>query len=231
MRAVVLALLGLAACDVAQDKPAAPSVPGLYGLTDLVTSDRGSDDATRSLGMWSDSDPDCAASAYPALALVAEVAPHPGPETILGSYANGVVVLDREGQLVAATLGYPCAGSADELEQLVAGNAFGDRTIGVVGTTGGHRESSTWIGLFRVGFDRRLDPVFTGNIEERRGSEVRRGAISMLPNALVYQRPGSTRKVLYVFDPVGRAYLVPGEQLDHTNHDGPASNVAVGRRR
>ena len=214
-------IAGLGACQVA---PQEAPVPWLYGMSSFVAADRASKSATQRLHELSTSDPDCAAGAYQAVELVADVAPRAGSETILASYANGLVVLDREHRLVASTAGYRCEGSADEIELVAAGNAFGDQTVIVVGKHGGHREYATWVGLFRVGDDKRLDAVFTGIVEEHRGSGTRKGAIYMLPGSLVYQAPGG-KPALHVYDPVARAYLVPGELIDDSDHDGPMIDI------
>jgi hypothetical protein len=227
MQASYLAILGLAACRVAASTDG-PAVPRLHGLTDLAVSDRGSADATRALGDWDAGDPSCAAGAFSTIDLDADVAPAPGIESVFASYAQGILVVDRDGQPAASLPGYPCSGSADELDLLAAGSAYGDRTLVVMGTSGGHRERTTWVNLFRVGTEpTRLDPVFAGTIEER-GASVRYGSISLLPGALVHRTPAGPA-VFYVFDPVARAYVVPGERID-PDRDGPAPGNAVSAR-
>jgi hypothetical protein len=221
MRAAVLAIASLGACQVTpQDGP----VPWLYGMSSFVAADRASRSATQLLQEHSTPEPDCAAGAYQAVELVADVLPRAGSETVLASYANGVVVLDGERHLVASTAGYRCEGSADEIEIVGSGHAYGDQTLVVVGKNGGHREYATWVGLFRVGDDKRLDAVFTATVEEHRGSNVRKGALYMLPGSLIYQSPGG-KPALHVYDPVGRAYLVPGELIDESDHDGPTIRI------
>jgi hypothetical protein len=217
MKALLIALVGVAACQT----EAVPSMPWLYGLGAPVVSDRASDAVARRLEEWSDrdvGDPNCGPGAYPAIELHANVAPQAGEETILVSLARGVVVFDREGQLVAETPGYACEGSADELEAVAAGDAYGAATIVIAAT-------SAWISMLRVG-DRQLDAVFTGTVETRDGATAKRGAIVLLPNALIYRHPEG-KPALWVFDPRARAYLLPGTEIDHSHDDGPAQVSAL----
>ncbi|HEU0035828.1 MAG TPA: hypothetical protein VFQ53_34685 [Kofleriaceae bacterium] len=217
--ALFAALLGAGACQVGTEVPA---VPWLHGMTDVAVSEQANDSVTRRLDEWSpavDVD-ECAGAAYPGIELTADVAGSTRKETVLASYAQGIVVLDGERRLVASTPGYRCGGTADEIQAVVVGSAFGDRTLVIVGTTGGHREADTWLGMFRVGFDKRLDPVFTGVVEERRGDRVEQGAVHMLPGALIYTPPGRT-PTLWFWNPVARAYLLPGHPVDDSHDDGP----------
>src|SRR5262249_32979009 len=73
--------------------------------------------------------------------LTANVAPADGDETILASFAQGVVVLDHDGRMIASGPGYDPSGSADELLAI----ATGDVTIGspvtpIAARRGGRRE-------------------------------------------------------------------------------------------
>lgn len=215
---IATCLLG---CQVAGTAPEDATVSLPRGMSSLVVSQATSERASR----WfqeriPDEEQRCGSGAYQAIQLTADVAPRPGPETILASYAGGVVVLDGEGQLVASVGGYRCTGSADELEALAAGVAFGDPTIILVAKAGGHRELSTFVGLFRIGFGKRLDPVFTATVETHQGWTARRGGIYMLPGALVYRLPDG-RRGFYVFDPIAREYLDPRDPLDDPTHEPP----------
>jgi hypothetical protein len=158
----------------------------------------------------SEDDRTCAAGAYAELEADGDVAPNAGDETVIASYADGVTVLDREGVQIASAPGYACEGSADEAETLIIGRAFGAPTIAMVVTSGGRREQMTWLAVFRVGFAGRLDPVFTGTVEERSDDRVRRGEVTFVPDGLIYRRPGSRRLTLWVFDPAARAYTQRG---------------------
>jgi hypothetical protein len=219
----LIALAGLTACQVAEPTP---SIPWLHGLANPISSDRASDEVARRIDTWSgysDVDPECSTGAHPGIAIDADVAPPAGDETILVSLAHGLVVVDREGKLVTEAPGYHCNGTADELEAIAAGDAFGARTIAIAATSGGHNESSTWVSLFRID-GRRLDPVFTGTVEERRGDTTASGAIFLVPNALLYRHPrGQTS--LWIYNPEARAYVQPGQELDR-DHDGPSQTIS-----
>jgi hypothetical protein len=215
-------LIASLGCQLA---PRDADVPWPHGMTELVTSEQPSPSATQRLHEYLPAvDEDCSAGAYHAIELVADVARPSGAETILASYANGMVVLDREGRVLASRNGYRCEGSSDELEGLAVGRAYRDPTIVVIARTGGRRESTTFAALFRLGRGKRLDPVFTGTIELQAGDDVSRGAIYMLPNALVYRLPDG-RHAFYVFDPVGRVYLDPRDPLDDPGHEPPLDEV------
>jgi hypothetical protein len=232
----VLAATWLTACEIAASPSPESAAPLPHGMSSMVVSETVSAAASRRLEARSGGgvvdEQGCGAGAYQAIELVADVAPSPGRETILASYAHGVVVLDREGDVVASTTGYRCAGSSDEVEAVAAGDAFGDPTIVVVTRTGGRREFSTVVGLFRIGFGGRLDPVFTATVEEHSGERSRRGAIDLLPGALVHRLPDG-RHGFFVFDPVGRVYREPSHPLDDPAHEPPlgAAEVPLGRMR
>lgn len=200
-------------------------MPWLYGLSDPVASDRASDELGRRMAAWSDRDdydPRCPPGSETAIELFGDIAPPAGREKIWVSLAHGIAVFDAGGQLVTETPGYPCNGTADELEAVAVGNAFGAPTLAIAATSGGHRERTTWISLLRVGPDRALDTAFTGAVVERDGETVAQGAIVLLPNALLYRAPRAEKPTFWIFDPVARAYLVPGEPIDVSHDDGPS---------
>jgi hypothetical protein len=141
---------------------------------------------------------------------------------MLVSLARGVAVFDREGELVTETPGYQCEGSADELEVVAVGKAYGERTLVIAATTGGHRTSETWITMLRIDEDRSLDAVFTGTVEEHDGGIVRRGSLLVLPSALLYRHPQALAPALWTYDREARAYLPPGQEVDRSHRDGPA---------
>lgn len=191
---------------VAHAEPAGTQ-PWLRNLSDVRAVSAG--DPFVGIAMDAESDPSCDEATSTGLALVANVAPASGPETILASFAQGVMVYGREGELIAATPGFPCAGSADEIEVLAAGTAFGVPTIAITATTGGRREQLTWIGLYRVGLHGRLEAVFTGAVEQREDGIVRRGSITILPGALLVRDPlGGVG--FWVIDPVSGVYVPHG---------------------
>ncbi len=219
----VLALSLLAACQVTQQTP---SIPWLHGLADPVTSNRESDEVARRIDAWSafaDVDPECSTGAYPGIAIEADVAPVPGKETVMVSLSHGIVVVDHAGKLVTEVPGSHCDGTADELEAVAAGDAFGASTIAIAVTSGGRRESSTWLTLFRVN-GRRLDPVFSATVEERSGTSVQRGDVFLVPGALLYRHPRGTASI-WIYNSDARSYMQPGQQLDNA-HDGPDQIVS-----
>lgn len=207
---VVLALLQLAGVGAADE----PALPWLHGFAPAQsrTSAPGSTS-------WFDGDLDCPADAQPPLTLVADVAPAGGRETIVATLTGGIRVTSAEGVELAASPGYPCAGSADELEVLAAGSVFGERTIVLAFTSGGRREQYTWLGVYRIGFGGEIDPLFAGVVEQREDGIVRRGSVTFIPGALIYRPPGH-RDSLWVFDPVVHTYTPRGpfghEVLPHS---------------
>lgn len=187
--------------------PAHPSLPWLYNLEDVRAVETG--DRLVTLSMTSDPDPSCRDNASPGLVLVADVAPAAGVETIFASYTNGIMVVGREGEPIASTSGYPCAGSADEVEVLATGTAFGKPTIVLAVTTGGRREQLTWVGLFQLGHHGRLEPVFAGAVEQREDGIVRRGSVTILPGALLVRDPFGAVG-FWTFDDEGGVYVPRG---------------------
>lgn len=219
----LIALAGLTACQATQPTP---SIPWLHGLANPIASDHTSDEVARRIDTWSpysDVDPECSTGAHPGIAIEADLAAPPGNETIMVSLAHGLVIVDRTGKLVTEAPGYYCEGSADELEAIAAGDAYGAKTLAIAATTGGHNERSTWVSLFRVD-GRRLDPVFTGTVEERRGAQTLQGAIVLLPGALLYRHPRG-RASLWLYNADARAYVLPGEEIDR-DHDGPSQTIS-----
>ncbi|MDQ3365682.1 MAG: hypothetical protein M3680_09680 [Myxococcota bacterium] len=193
---VVLALT--AGCQ-----PAAPSLPWLHGLGEVVAS---TEDVTDVGDLLAEG---CGAGASRTLRLVADVTGTPALETVTASYSGGLVVTDAEHHVLARGAGYPCEGSADELDTLAVGGAYGHRTVVIAATAGGRRETATWVGLFRPGFGGALDPVFTGEVERRVGDVVERGNIWLVPDGLLHQPPGGPTSY-WPFDPVGHAYVPYG---------------------
>jgi hypothetical protein len=154
----------------------------------------------------------CGVAASRTIELVADVAPSAGRETIVASYSAGVAVFDREDHLVADLPGYPCEGSADELDVVAFGTAHRLPTLAIAATSGGHRENATWIALFRTG--RTLHPLFTAVVETRADGVVTQGAIYLLPDHLMYKRPGG-RTSLWRLDPNANAYVPVLPEIPH----------------
>lgn len=196
--------LALAACQ-----PAAPALPWLHGMTDVKTSTTGATD------LDGEELPDrCGAGATTTLELHADLAPAAGRERILASFARGILVLGHERQLIAEAPGFACEGSADELEVLAVGRAYGAPTLVIAATEGGHHESATWLGLLRPGVGTTLDALFTAVVEQRVGDQIDRGDVWLLPGGLLYRRPRGP-VTFWIFDDAARAY-VPFGPIERT---------------
>lgn len=182
------------------------ALPWLSGFDATAVADRPSPEVTDALAAWHEIDPACVDAVYGGLELDADLAPAPGTETVLASFSQGVAVLDRDGRLVARAPGFACAGSADELVAVAAGDAWiGHPVIALAATTGGHAESLTWLSLYRVAGGE-LVPVFTGVVEEHDGRRTRTGAVLVAPGGLIYQAPAGDTSV-WSYDPARGRYV------------------------
>lgn len=181
-------------------------LPWLRGLEDAKIADEGwytSELPTR--------DPDCLGVPEPVFEIKTDLIPQqPGDETVLASLTGGVILTRHDGRVMSSVPGFACEGSADRVELLAVGRSFLEPTIVVIGTTGGHREQVTWLAMFRASASGdRIDPVFTGNVEERIDREVERGWVVLLPGALLHHHPGGGTAV-WKYDSVSRAYVPRG---------------------
>jgi hypothetical protein len=150
-------------------------------------------DVAGRMARWREADASCSAAAYGGLSISADVAEPRGAEEVLASFTQGVLVLDARGQLIASATALPCQGSADQVEAIAAGDAHIDRpVIALAVTTGGHRESATWLVLYGVAGGV-LAPLFQGVVEDHRGDRTRTGAVTLLPGALLYRTPSGTQ--------------------------------------
>ena len=200
MRLVVL--LCIAGCQTA------PSLPWVHGF-----SERAASTGVQAPRAPADEPAEgCGVAATRPIELVADVAPSAGRETIVATYQTGIAVFDREDHLVSELPGYPCQGSADELDALVAGTAYGEPLLAAVATTGGRRETATFVALFRPGAT--LTPLFTAVVETRADEVVKTGGIYLLPDGLLYRRPGGGTALWRLED-----VYVP--VLPETPHDEP----------
>ena len=191
-------------------RPADPALPWLYNLDSVSATAAGDPVTAFRMSGLGDPDPSCDPQLHAGFSIAGPLAPTSRPVTVMASYAEGVIVFGAEGELLASTPGFPCMGSADQLEVLALGRAFLEPTIVVVATTGGRREQITWLGLYRVGDDRRLAPVFTAAVEHSEDGIVRRGRITLLPDALLYEPPGDEPVELWTFDPRVHAFTPQG---------------------
>jgi hypothetical protein len=162
------------------------SVPWLVNLDDATIAS--SDEPASTLPLELDPQASCDPPAYGALTLTAELGPTLGFETIIGSYARGIVVVGTDGERIATLAGYPCAGTADELEALAVGRAWNERVVAIVVTTGGRREAATCLGLYRISA-RGFEPVFSGIVEHYEDGVVRSGRITIVPGGLIHRDP------------------------------------------
>jgi hypothetical protein len=201
-------LAAVAACQ------APAELPWLHGLDNVVMST--SVIAPRAPAEQPEG---CSSGATRTIELISDVAPAPGRETVVASYRDGIAVFDNEDHLLAETPGYPCEGSADELDIVAFGTAYGRPLLVVAATSGGRRETSTWLALFRTG--RTLEPLFTGVVETRVDGVTTRGAIHLVPAGLVHVRPGG-RAAFWRLDPGSQLYI---PVLPETPHDEPALSL------
>lgn len=185
-------------------RPAAPSLPWVFDL-DVVAAVTPDDPGARlpddTLGEPDDA---CGAGARTTLGLRFDLGS--GREYATASYTGGIAVHDAEAKLVAFTPGLPCGGSADALEVLAVGKAYGAPLVAAVFTTGGRREALTWLGLYRVGHGGRLEAVFSGAVEQREDDRVTRGSVKFFPGGLIHREP-TGEQVLWTWDDGAGLYV------------------------
>lgn len=186
---------------------ASRALPWLHNFAATAVSAEASAQVIDRMARWRAPDPDCSAAAYGGLAIAADVAPAPGTEEVLASYTQGVLVLDAGGRVIASAPAPDCQGSADDLKAVAAGDAQLDGpVIALAATGGGHRTSSTWLGLYRV-VNGAVAPIFAGVVEDRVGDRTRTGEVTLLPGALLYRAP-SGEQTLWVYRPEQHRYVV-----------------------
>jgi hypothetical protein len=71
--------------------------------------------------------------------------------------------------------------------------------LALVATTGGRRETQTFVGLYRLPS---LDAMFAGTVELREDERITRGSIHLFPGGLVYTRPRGLPRI-WRLDPAG----------------------------
>lgn len=187
------------------------ALPWLTGFSPTAVADRASPDVVDALAPWRAVAPGCVDGAYGGLELDADVAAAPGTESVLASFSQGIAVLDASGRLIAHAPGFPCAGSADELLAIAAGDAWiGEPVIALAATTGGHAASLTWLTLYRVGEGGALVPAFTGVVEDHEGPRTRTGAVIVVPGGLIYDAPSGAASAWSYDREAGRYVRAPG---------------------
>lgn len=185
---------------------AARALPWLHHFGAAAVSAEASAQVVERMARWRAPDRDCSAAAYGGLAISADLVPAPGTEEVLASYTQGVLVLDAAGRVIASAPAPGCQGSADDLDAIAVGDAQLDRpVIALAATGGGHRESSTWLGLYRV-VNGAVAPIFAGVVEDRVGDRTRTGEVTLLPGALLYRAP-SGEQTLWVYRPEQHRYV------------------------
>jgi hypothetical protein len=208
MRFRIAAVLALAACTASAEE-----MPWVYGL-DVAASSKGVGEPAAPLE--GDELEGCSVGASRTIELVADVMPPAGRETIIASFSGGIAVFDREDHLLAETRGYRCEGSADELDLVAVGSVYGKPTLAVVATTGGRRETSTFVGLYAIA-PNAIEPVFTGAVEAQTDDTIERGTIVLLPGGLVYRSPGGNAHAWRRDEATG-VYVPVVDEAPHDEH-------------
>lgn len=203
-RALLTALVLCAACDNFSAPPPA-SMPWLRGFNTVAAADTPSAQASRRIAGLLEAN---AEDDYGSLELRADLAGDTRPEAILASYRLGVAVADDAGRLVARASGFEANGSADDLISLAVGDGqLGSPVIVLALQTGGHRESTIWIAIYRMTGRRALEQLFHGAIEIHEGSETRSGALTFTRSGLLYRAPDAVTETSWTFDARRHRYI------------------------
>ena len=183
---------------------ALPWLQGFFLAADV--SEDTSRDVADQLSEWRDPDSECVAGSHGGLRLRADLVPaSPGDETVLASYTQGIFVLDAEHHVLAQAPPLPCAGSADELVAIAAGDAqLPMPVLALAATMGGHAESVTWLTIYRVADSGELQPIFTGEVERHEGHTTRTGIVTIMPGGLVYRDLRGTSSIWLYDATLGR---------------------------
>ena len=175
-------------------------MPWLHGFVPSAVNDVATTAALEKLA------PD-SGDAYGAIELTADVAGRDEVETVVASYSR-VAVLDPRGRVLASTQSFERSGSRDEVLAVAVGDAFVRTPVFAVATsTGGHRESSTWLVLYRVGSQGHLDQLFAGVVETAEDQQASIGSVTVYPGGLAYRAPRAETPTLWSFDPERRRYV------------------------
>lgn len=202
IRSSVLACALVAGCGTYATPPA--ELPWLYGFRAVAVADIPTEGAARHAARLGATDD----AAYGALELRADLTGDGEPETVVASYGLGVVVLDGRDRAIAKRGGFEPAGSADTVVALGVGDAgLAGPVLAVAVQTGGHRESTVTLALYRIGESGALTPVFAQPIEEHDGDVVQTGMVVVTPARLSYRAPTARAATSFVFDPARGRYL------------------------
>lgn len=166
------------------------ALPWLHEVTAEAIADAPSRAAEALLRDGRSGDAACTTSSTASFALVAELAPAPGLETVLASYTAGVVLLDASGRRLASAPPLVCSGSADAIEGAAVVELLpGEPAIALAATAGGRAERTTWLFVLAVRGEA-LAPIFAAPVEEWRGPLVSTGDVTRLAGgALRYRAP------------------------------------------
>lgn len=198
--------MALAACDA--PAPAPSVLPSLRGAVVIAASDRGTPAVVDRMSAWAHRDTECPGDAYGGIQVLADVAPDAGDETVLASFSQGVLVIGHDGHRIAATGGFDCTGSHDELVAVAAvQRPFGGPAIAVAATAGGRRESSTWLELLEVGSSGRLNRLFVGEVARHADDRSQTGEVTLVPGGLIYRHPTEGTS-LWRFDASAHRYVL-----------------------
>jgi len=225
MRALCLALvLVMSACDSPVVMPPASTAPAampwLQGFAASAASEVATATAAQRLAaaLRVSAEDD-----YGGFEVRADLGAGAPDATVLASYRLGIAVLDPRGQLRARAPGAEVAGSADELLALAVGDGqIGGPVIMSATQTGGHRESTTTITIYRLTGGRALGQLFSAPIEVHRGSETSAGSLTLVPAGLLYRAPDAPSAVRWTYDAARGRYVEPAP-ADRRATPGPRS--------
>jgi hypothetical protein len=186
------------------------AMPWLQGFEPAAVADHPTRGVVDELAEWQPIDDQCVAGKYGGLELTSELAPAAGDERVLGSFAQGVVVLGADGHLIARSQAFTCQGSADELVSLAAGDAWiGSPVLALAATSGGKNENTTWLTLYRVAGKGELAPIWSGEVEHHQGHVTTSAVVLVYPGGLLYQSPSGVTQI-WRFDPDQHRYINRG---------------------
>ena len=222
---VAVVMLATACADSDVTAPSrVTSMPWIDGFATTATSDASSVGVTNRMAQWQPCKAPCG---YEGTELQTSLPTRGPPDTVLVSYAQGVIVLDHAGTLVGRAPGFAPTGSADEVLAIAAGDAqLGTPVLAISTCVGGRMESDVWLRLYRLSPSHRLDLLFAGIVERRRGEAVSTGAVTFVPQGLLYKSPGATTGDLWMFDNTVGRYVDRGAKTHEARPTWPTA-VAV----
>jgi hypothetical protein len=192
-----LILVGAVAAACGNLAPSSQAMPWLYGLQPAAVTDTPTEAAARDAIAHGTG----AEAGYGAVEVTANVDGAAEPEVVIASYGLGVVVVDRAHRVIARAPAFSPSGSADAVIALAVGDAFiGAPVIAVAVQSGGHRENTVTLVMYRIGEHGALDIVFAAPVVEQDGDEARTGSVVMLPSRLAYRAPGTGGPSVWSYD-------------------------------